>query len=158
MSMTNANAAVLERLFNGLNRHDHETMARCYHSEAIFKDIAFELRGQKQIHAMWHMICERDIRVTFELINVDGDIGRAKVVDDYTFSSTGRRVHNVIESRFCFQNGVIIKHDDVCDARVWAAMALGDVSGFLAGRCRFLRSVKARAKLRAFIAIHPEYL
>ena len=68
---------------------DHEAMASCYHSSATFEDIAFDLRGVRQIHAMWHMICERDIRVTFEVLDADEHNGRVNVVDDYTFSSTG---------------------------------------------------------------------
>jgi len=80
-----------------------------------------------------------------------------QLCDDCTFSSTGRKVHNVIESRFRFSNGVIIDHQDSCDARLWAKMALGGVSGFLAGRFRFLRASKAKSLLQAFIAVHPEY-
>jgi hypothetical protein len=157
MHMTHANAVVLMRLFTGLDQHNHEVMASCYHSEATFKDIAFDLRGGKQIHAMWHMICERDIRVMFEVIDADDHNARVNVVDDYTFSSTGRRVHNVIDSHFCFQDGVIVKHIDFCDAHAWATMALGGVSGFLAGRFRYLRSFKARRMLQRFIENHPEY-
>jgi hypothetical protein len=56
------------------------------------------------------------------------------VIDDYTFSSTGRKVHNVIQSRFQFLDGVIIEHHDFCDARAWAATALGGVRGWLAAR------------------------
>jgi SnoaL-like domain len=150
-------AEVLTRLFTALQRHDHQTMAGCYDEDATFKDIAFEINGKKRIHAMWHMICEGDIRTTFEIANADDRSAVVKVVDDYTFRSSGRNVHNVIESRFLLRNGLIIDQQDACDARKWAGMALGGVSGFLAGRLAFVRQAKARKTLDAFIAKHPEY-
>ena len=64
-----ANAALLHRLFTALDHNDHPTMASCYHSAARFRDIAFDLRGRKQIHSMWHMICAGDIRATFEVVH-----------------------------------------------------------------------------------------
>lgn len=149
---------VIHKLFTCLNEHDHEGMASCYSADAHFRDIAFDLQGVKLIHAMWHMICETDIRATFHIVSVDDSSGRVSLTDDYTLSSTGRAVHNVIDSHLYFQNGLIAQHLDYCDSRKWAAMALGGVSGFLAGRLRFLRSYSARQLLSGFIRNHPEYL
>jgi ketosteroid isomerase-like protein len=146
------NAAILELLFSNLNRHDHQEMAKCYHPQASFHDIAFDLHGKGQIHSMWQMICEGDIRVTFEVVEASKQEGFVKLVDEYTFSETGRRVRNSIESRFRFQDGLIIEQRDSCDARAWAAMAIGGPKGFLAGRFHFLRSWKARGMLRRFIS------
>ena len=146
-----ANASLLRELYDSLNGHDHEAMIRCYHPEATFHDIAFDLRGTEEIHAMWRMICSGDIRATFDIVNADDRSGVVTVVDEYTFTDTGRRVRNPIESRFEFRDGRILHHSDSCDPRAWAAAALGGVSGFLAGRFRFLRAWKARSKLRAFV-------
>ena len=157
------NEALLHRLFNALNQHEHRTMASCYHSDATFRDIAFKLRDRKEIHSMWHMICEGDIRATFEVVHANDQEGRVKLVDTYTFGATreppkpGRPVRNVVDSRFLFQDGLIVQHRDFCDAREWARMALGGSIGFLAGRIRFLRSFKARKKLKGFVGQHPEY-
>jgi ketosteroid isomerase-like protein len=150
-------ADVLTRLFTALDRHDHTTMADCYDEDATFTDIAFDLHGKKRIHAMWHMICEGDIRASFEIVKVDDGSAVVKVVDDYTFRSKGRKVHNVIQSHFRLRNGSIIDQQDACDARQWAAMALGGVGGFLAGRLPFLVRGKARKTLDAFIEEHPAY-
>jgi len=157
-----ANALLLQRLFTGLNQHDHEVMAACYHLRATFTDIAFDLRGRKEIHAMWHMICApddrtSDIRATCNVVHADDLRGQVSLVDDYTFSSTGRRVHNVIDSNLRFEDGMIIQQHDVCDARAWAAMALPGVGGFLAGRFRILRSFKAQQMLKNFVNKHSEY-
>ncbi len=151
------NRLLLHNLFTSLNRHDHESMAECYHSSATFRDIAFTLSGKRHIHAMWHMICQGDIRAAFDVIDADDRAGRVSVIDEYTFSDTGRPVRNVIESRFRFADGVIVAQRDYCDARAWARMAIGGIKGFLAGRSHRLRSKKAHGKLRAFIRQHPEY-
>jgi ketosteroid isomerase-like protein len=144
------NAKLLQQLYTSLNRHDYQAMVDCYHTDATFHDIAFDLRGRDQIRAMWQMICSGDIRATFEVTRADDREGAASLVDEYTFTETGRRVRNPIESRFRFQDGLIAEHRDSCDARVWAAAALGGVAGFLAGRLHFLRAWKARDKLRRF--------
>jgi len=50
-----SNATLLHKLFTSLDNHDHKEMSACYHPDATFSDIAFNLKGRKQIHAMWHM-------------------------------------------------------------------------------------------------------
>jgi len=154
----NKNALLIEKLFTSLDKHDHQSMAAdCYHSEARFTDIAFDLTGKKQIHAMWHLICEGDIRATLKTFEVDEQKGKADLVDEYTFSDTGRRVKNKIISNFKFENGLIVEQHDICDAEDWAAQALGGVKGFLAGKLGFLRSLKASKKLSKFIDKNPQY-
>jgi ketosteroid isomerase-like protein len=156
--MAHPNAQLLARLFSSLDRHDHESMADCYQPDATFTDIAFNLRGRKRIQAMWHMASEGDIRTTFDVKGADDREGLVRVVDDYTFRSTGNKVRNVIESHFQFRDGRISDQRDACDPRKWADMALGGgLSGFLAGRFRFLRSRKAAKLLDAFIESHPQY-
>jgi hypothetical protein len=85
--MMHANAALLRRLYTGLNQHDHETMAGCYHPEVTFKDIGFTLKGTRHIHAMWHVIRETDIQATFDNVRADDFSGQVNLCDDYTFSS-----------------------------------------------------------------------
>ena len=150
-----SNALLLQRLFSSLNRKDDKTMATCYHPKATFQDIAFKLKGKQDIHDMWRMICAGDIRATFEVVQADDETGRVRVVDEYTFSDTGRRVRNVIDSRFTFKDHLVVEHRDTCDPHEWAAMAMGGVRGFLAGRVGPLRRLKARRKLRKFVEQHP---
>jgi ketosteroid isomerase-like protein len=145
------NAQLLQRLYSSLGRHDHQAMTDCYHPDATFHDIAFDLQGKDQIGSMWRLICSGDIRTTFEIVKVDDCEGIVTLVDEYTFSETGRRVRNPIESRFGFRDGLIAGHRDSCDPRAWAAVAIGGLVGFLAGRLRFLRAWKARGMLRTFM-------
>jgi len=146
------NALLLQRLFSSLDRKDDKAMAACYHTEATFQDIAFALRGKAEIADMWRMICAGDIRTTFEILQADDATGRVKVIDEYTFSETGRRVKNVIDSRFTFRDHLIVEQRDDCDPREWAAMAMGGAKGFLAGHIAPLRRLMARRKLKTFVA------
>ena len=146
---------LLRSLFSALGRRDAQAMADCYHPDATFQDIAFDLRGKKDISDMWRMICSGDIRATVETVRADDREGYVKVVDEYTFTDTGRRVRNVIESRFRFADHLIIEQRDTCDPHAWAAMAIGGFGGFVAGRVGLLRQRKAQRKLNAFVKTHP---
>jgi ketosteroid isomerase-like protein len=148
---------LIERLLKAYQSLDFNTMAACYHEDATFSDIAFRLRSRKQIHAMWHMICAKGIEVTVDSVMAEGDSVRARIVDTYTFSDTGHRVVNKIESIFQFQGGLIVTQRDICDPLDWARQAFGGRKGEVVGRIGFLRRMAARKKLRAFISSHPEY-
>ena len=150
-------ALLLEKLYTCLDRKDHDGMAACYHPDAVFRDIAFTLRGRKQIHAMWHMIAESDLRASFTIRRVDGRTATVELVDDYTFRATGRRVHNVIRSDFHFVDGLIIEHLDSCSALRWGVQALGPVKGVMSWLLPGARRKRAMATLGKFIASHPEY-
>lgn len=157
------NAVLLERLLTALNRHDHVTMAACYHPAATFRDIAFVLPEMQSIQAMWHMICESDIKADVRSIDANDSDGRAHLIDIYTYKKKhgdpdGNRVRNEIHSRFQFREGLIIEHEDVCDPREWARMAMGPgVFGFFVGRIGWMRRLGAKGKLKEFVQRHPEY-
>jgi limonene-1,2-epoxide hydrolase len=147
-----ANAVLLRRLFTSLQERNHQAMADCYAPSATFRDIAFDLRGGREIHAMWRMICTTTpVKVTIQQVEADDRGGRARIVDEYTFSDTQLPVVNPITSRFRFENGRIVEHRDECDARRWAEQAIGGVKGWLAGRVRPLRAWKATRKLRPYL-------
>lgn len=146
---------LLETLFQCLNAHDPAGITSCYHPDASFQDIAFTLNGQKEIQAMWDFICSPDEKGTHSDIQAvvldlaaDASTGRATVVDIYTFRKYKRRVANLIESSFTFQDGKIIRHVDHCDPVCWARQAIGGFVGFIAGHIGFIRRRQAMKTLR----------
>ena len=84
------NRALLTQLYTALGHHDHATMAACYHRDATFRDIAFDLKERAEIHTMWHMICSGDIKVEFELLDADDHSGRVDLIDTYTLADRSR--------------------------------------------------------------------
>ena len=158
-----ANEALVTRLYTALGKRDDVTMASCYHPDARFHDIAFDLPDRRfRIKDMWRMICSRPIKVEIKSVEADDRTGRARIVDKYVFGGSddpddpGRPVTNEIESRFEFRDGLILVHQDFCDAKEWARLAVGGIGGFLGGRFRFLRSLKAKRLLAGFIRDNPE--
>lgn len=151
---------LLDNFYSAFQRRDHASMAACYHAKATFADPVFALRGQ-EIAAMWHMLCEggKDLQVTFSGIEASDTAGRAHWEARYTFSSTGRKVHNVIDAQFHFRDGLIVEHRDHFDFWRWSRMALGP-TGALLGWTPLVRSRvqrTARVRLKKFIERHPEY-
>jgi hypothetical protein len=141
-----ANSTLLDRFYRALQQRDGTTMAACYHADATFRDPVFELRGTR-IGAMWKMLTQRgaDLRVEFGNVVTDADAGSADCEAWYTFSATGRRVHNVIHSDFRFADGLILAQVDAFDFWRWSRQALGP-AGLLLGWSPLLRrKVQAQA-------------
>jgi ketosteroid isomerase-like protein len=132
MSNSENNAALITHFYEAFQRGAAAEMAACYHHDVVFSDPAFgELRG-KQVGAMWAMLLERaegDLDVTFSNVSADGDRGSAHWEAKYHFSQTGRPVHNRVDAKFRFKEGLIIEHRDSFSMRDWLSMALGSYAG-----------------------------
>jgi len=108
------------------------------------------------------MLCDRgkDLHVVASGITADDASGAAHWEADYTFSQTGRPVHNAIDAAFTFDDGLIRTHVDTFDFWAWSRQALG-APGLVLGWTPWLRGkVRATAAkgLDAYIARHPEAL
>lgn len=118
---------LINRFYSAFKNLDHETMASCYHKNVVFSDPVFkELKGWKA-SSMWRMLCERakDFQLEFQDVSADDSKGQASWNARYLFSQTGLMVHNKIQARFQFRDGLIIEHVDEFDLRRWMGMALG---------------------------------
>ncbi len=145
--MTPASAsALITRFYTAFAQHDAAGMAACYHPQSHFTDEIFDLHGD-DAPRMWHMLCSRgrDMAVEFNGIASDGTTARAHWEARYTFSATGRPVHNIVDAHFKFRNGLIVRHVDHFDFWRWARQALG-APGWLLGWSGVLkRKVQANA-------------
>jgi ketosteroid isomerase-like protein len=103
------NEELVRDFYTCFANRDARGMAACYHRDVEFSDEVFiELEGARA-KAMWQMLCERgkDLKIEFRDIQADDSTGRAHWEAWYTFSPTGRRVHNQIDARFEFRGGKI---------------------------------------------------
>jgi ketosteroid isomerase-like protein len=151
------NAALLERFYAAFARRDAPVMAACYAPDARFTDPVFDLEGAA-VGAMWSMLCERgrDLRVEWRDIRADDATGSAHWEPRYTFSGTGRPVHNIIDSAFTFSAGRIASHVDTFDLWRWSRMALG-AKGVLLGWSPIVRNAirrQAKRGLDAWMSSH----
>ena len=121
-----ANAELIEHFYASFARRDAAAMIACYAPDATFRDPIFAVDGA-DVGAMWTMFCERgrDLALDWRDVRADADGGAAHWEPRYTFSVTGRPVHNLIDSRFTFRDGKIATHADTFDLWRWSRMALG---------------------------------
>lgn len=150
---------LINTFYNAFANKDYATMIACYHPEIKFADPVFTLQG-KEAGAMWHMLCEsgRDLKVVHSNVQANDSTGQAHWEAWYTFS-TGRKVHNIIDATFQFQNGRIINHQDRFGFWRWTRMALGP-AGLVLGWTPIVQNQvrnTARQRLDRFISAHPEY-
>ncbi len=127
-------ADLIIRFYSAFQRRDHAAMAACYAPDARFSDPVFpDLRGPA-VAAMWRMLCERgtDLRIEASGIGVEGGRGWAHWEAWYSFSATGRKVHNIIEAEFVLADGLIREHRDRFSLYRWVRQALG-LKGVLLG-------------------------
>ena len=149
-----ANAELIARFYRAFAARDAEAMAACYTPDVIFEDPAFgELHGH-EAGGMWRMLCSRaqDLVVTASDIEADDTRGSAKWEAIYTFTQTGRRVHNRIAAQFRFRDGLICEHRDHFDFWAWSRQALGP-AGLLLGWTPMLRN-KVRAQAATKLALY----
>jgi len=131
--------ALIERFYSAFAKRDAQTMAACYRDDANFRDPVFTLRG-RDIGRMWKMLCARgaDLRIEFGNVRADGERASADWQAWYSFSGTGRKVHNIIHADFRCADGLIVEHIDTFDFWRWSRQALGP-AGLLLGWAPLLR-------------------
>lgn len=140
---------VIQRFYEAFAARDAAAMAACYADDARFSDPAFGELDAAQARAMWKMLLGRsnDLRVKHKVIAEDARSGTAEWHAFYTFSSTGRKVHNIIRSKFELRDGLIVSQRDHFDFWRWSRQALG-FPGLLLGWSPMLRG-RVRRTARA---------
>lgn len=128
------NETLITHFYSAFHRGDYAAMQACYHGDAEFSDPVFQKLNSNEVKAMWEMLLTsaKDLKVTFGEVNASDEEGSCHWEAWYTFSRTGRPVHNIIEARFRFKDGKIISHHDTFDLWRWSSQALG-FSGLLLG-------------------------
>lgn len=131
--------ALIEKFYTAFGKKDFSTMCECYHKDLEFEDPAFGVLNYDQTCAMWTMLLSRnsDIEVTFKNAWSENEFGGVDWEAKYPFSKTGRKVHNVIDAKFEFKDGLIVGHRDYFDFHKWSRMALG-MPGILLGWTGYL--------------------
>ena len=153
--MDQNNAALISRFYSAVQTLNYEEMQNCYHAEAQFSDPVFGTLTADEVRAMWQMLLTRsqDLQVAFSNISATPSTGKCRWDAWYTFSKTGRMVHNVIQSTFEFKEGKIFRQADVFSLWRWSRQALGVAGIFLGWSPWIQNEIKesARKSLNKFI-------
>ena len=133
------NEKLIHEFYTAFQSLDWQAMQLCYADKVHFSDPVFDLQG-KEAGAMWHMLCARakDFELKYSQVVAGDSHGSARWEASYTFTKTGRKVHNVVFAEFQFAEGKIIRHSDHFSFWRWSSMALGPM-GWLLGWSGFLR-------------------
>lgn len=139
---------LINKFYTAFADLDAETMASCYHADVVFYDPAFgELKGQRAGN-MWRMLCSnqkgKGLKVRHSHVEANDLKGSASWEAEYSFSKTGRKVHNFIQAKFEFKDGLIIKHTDRFNLHIWAGQALGFSGKFLGWTGFFKKKLNAQ--------------
>jgi ketosteroid isomerase-like protein len=128
-----ANEALIRRFYDAFARRDGDAMAACYSPDIAFSDPVFPMLRGEEAGDMWRMLVGRaaDLSITLDRAAADDEGGSAQWTARYTFSRTGHKVVNVIEARFAFRDGKIVRHVDLFPFWRWASQALGPVGKLL---------------------------
>ena len=152
---------LIENFYSHFQQKDWKGMQACYHDKIVFSDPVFRKLKGGEAKAMWHMlaIAGKDLSISFNNVKADGLIGSCDWEAHYTFSRTGRKVHNIIHAKFEFSEGKMIKHTDSFNLWRWSGMALG-ISGTLLGWSPLIKTkirAIAESNLKKFITEQPGY-
>ena len=133
-------------------------MAACYHADVAFSDPVFPMLRGRQATAMWAMLCARgkDLDIVLSEVAGNADGGTAHWEAKYTFSQTGRFVHNKVDAVFAFRDGKIIRHVDRFGFWPWSRQALGGVGAMFGwfGPLKSMVRKKAARSLQDFMEKH----
>jgi hypothetical protein len=147
---------LIEQFYTAFQRGDYRTMQSMYHPRATFSDPVFQNLDAEKTKAMWEMLLSsaQDLKITFHSVQSQGTTANCQWEAWYTFSRTNRKVHNIIEASFQFEEGLILRHVDAFDLWRWSRMALG-ISGALLGWSPIVRRKIRRTaaeRLAAFLS------
>lgn len=134
---------IIENFYTAFKNLDAGSMVENYHNEIYFEDSAFGILHGEKAKNMWRMLCAsqkgKDFKITTSGFDYNNGKGKAHWEAFYTFSKTGRKVHNIIDAEFEFKDGKIIKHVDNFDLYKWARQAFG-FKGILFGRTSYFKN------------------
>jgi ketosteroid isomerase-like protein len=142
------NKDLIIQFYTAFQNGDFATMQNSYHDEAHFSDPAFQNLNATEVRAMWQMLvtAAKDLKITFSDVAADDTKGSCKWEAYYTFSRTGRKVHNIIEANFEFKDGKILKHNDHFSFWRWSRQALGTPGLFLGWTNMLEQKVRSTAR------------
>lgn len=134
------NEKCIHDFYTAFKKKDAENMVKYYSEDIVFSDPAFgELKGE-EASMMWKMLCSTatDLAIRFKIKSSIKNEVKASWEADYTFSRTGKKVHNEIEAVFTFKDGLIVEHKDSFNLHKWASQAIG-WKGYLLGGSNFFK-------------------
>lgn len=144
------NESLIRNFYQSFQQNNFVGMQNAYHPDATYSDPVFGKLNAAEAKAMWKMLITsaKDLKITFGEVKANDQTGSCRWEAHYTFSGTGRKVHNIIKAEFTFKDGKIFRHEDHFNFWRWSWMALGS-SGLVMGWSPYLlHAVQKKVKAR----------
>lgn len=135
------NEQIIEEFYSGFAAANSSTMNSCYHPEVVFQDPVFGILQSDDVRDMWDMLIAKsggNIAIKFSDVTAIANTGSVNWIADYLFSTTNRKVRNVVHAQFEFKDGLIYRHVDSFDLYTWSKQAMG-LKGLLLGWTPFFK-------------------
>lgn len=150
------NKELIIQFYSSFRAGKYLEMQRFYHDGAEFSDPVFGTLMSDEVKAMWQMLLTRskDLKIEFSNVDATEAMGKCHWEAWYTFSKTGRPVHNIINASFEFKNAQIYRHHDSFSLWNWSRQALGP-TGLLLGWTPWIQEkikATARESLSAYLS------
>jgi len=145
------NEQLIAKFYTAFQQLDFNTMNSCYSDEIVFFDPAFDLLKGDEVKYMWEMLCTNASNFSLSYDNItalDHEYYTCNWVATYTFSTTGRRVVNVVKAHMKIIDGKITEHSDAFSLHKWSSQALGFAGQLLGWNSFFQRRIKNKARKR----------
>lgn len=155
--MSSPQMALANEFYKAFQKRDAESMVRCYSEAVEFSDPVFpSLKGQ-DAGDMWRMLCKngKDLRVEYTILGEEQERVRVRWDAYYTFSKSGRSVHNSIVATMTIQSGKIVRHIDDFSFWRWSKQAIGP-AGLVLGWSPILKAATRRSAKAALIAFQEK--
>lgn len=103
---------------------------------------------------MWRMLCQtgKDLKVEYRILASTDKVAVVEWHAWYTFSKSGKKVHNKVVATLEIEDGLIIRHKDHFSFWRWSRQALG-APGIILGWTPYLQKQvqnTAQSTLRKF--------
>ena len=124
--MLSANDIVI-KFYEAFKSKDYKTMQSLYAINALFGDEVFMNLSGFETGKMWEMLLKsaKDLEVSYKILSTSRNKAKVKWEAAYTFTKTGRKVHNVVISRFEIEDGKIVTQKDKFNFGKWSRQSLG---------------------------------
>ncbi len=153
------NEKVIHRFYTDFQGLNYRGMQEAYHDDAEFSDPVFGTLTSQEVKAMWQMLLTRstDLKISFSDVQASDAAGKCHWEAWYTFSKTGRSVHNIIDAQFEFKDGKIYRHHDVFSLWRWSRQALGR-SGLLMGWTPWVQHKVRESARKSLVAFCEQFV
>ena len=125
--MSNSPKQIAESFYLAFQKKSAESMCVLYSDTILFSDPVFPKLAGEAARNMWRMLCQNstDLKIDYRVLFSSDKSAVVEWNAWYTFSKTGRKVHNIVHSTLEVEDGLIVKHTDLFSFWRWSRQALG---------------------------------